>query len=91
VWGYFRLGLSDTEMATRLPGLEQDRIEPVFGQCTVSVEPSVSLTSTRKRLYRLMRVAVVSGGVKIMFFISKCGNYAGFLLRKFEIAHQRDK
>jgi hypothetical protein len=89
VWGYFRFGLSDSEIATRLPGLEQDRIEPVFGQCTVIVEPSASLTSTRKRLYLFMRVAIVSGGVKIMFFISKCGNYDGFLLREIVIAHQR--
>jgi hypothetical protein len=65
-------------MATKLPGAEQERIEPVFGQWIVRVEPSGNLTSTRNRLYRFINVAVIRGGLKNMIIASRHGNYADF-------------
>ncbi|KKP13764.1 hypothetical protein VS84_03055 [Vibrio cholerae] len=45
-----RLGLSDVENHTVLPGSAQPVMAPVFAQCMVITEPSSSVTSAKKRL-----------------------------------------
>lgn len=60
------MGLSDIDNATRLPGVEQESIVPVFGQCAVIVVPSSRVMSARNRLYRFMSVPGIKGGEKSM-------------------------
>lgn len=60
------MGLSDTERHAALPGVEQESMVPVFGQCAVMISPLSSSMSAKKRLYLFIRVPRSSGVVNCM-------------------------